>query len=340
MRISHQKHILFLADNSNMSPSTEPVQELPSEAAPDLLEEERAADEAIIRSLCYSDIFGFPLKLEEIVRFSEMAGLSLELAADRLKNGKALHQIVKSAGEFFYLDGREGNCEIRRGRETESKRQLQIALRRLIPLQGIPFLRMAAITGALAALNSPAGDDVDLLIISSRGRIWTSYLFMRCWRYFGHNPDICFNVFLSEGDLVFRNENLFFAREILGSMPVFNRGAFEEFVAANPWIFEIFPSWIPDQERRSYKLDISPRWQRRQKRLETVLTGPLGDLLEFAARKLQSRILIGAAPDAALGVRRNRIKLHKHDNRSPILDKYDERCRERLTRYRELANQA
>ena len=297
---------------------------------------ERAWDEAIIRSLCYSDIFGFPLKLDEIVRFSQEK-MSPEEAAARLAKSAPLSGIVGSDGEYFFLVGREGNCQLRRDREAESKRQLAIALRRLIPLQGIPFLRMAAITGALAAFNSPAGDDIDLLIITSRGRIWTTYLFLRFWRRFGHNPDICFNVFLTEGDLVFRNENLFFAREILGSLPVFNKGAFEDFVDANQWIFDVFPSWTPDPERQIFRLEASPRWRRRQKQLERLLTGPLGDLLEFASRKVQSRILINAAPDAAMGARRNRIKLHKHDNRSPILDKYEQRCEERIARYRELA---
>ena len=320
-----------------MNPSTEPAREPSEQPLPATADAGRAWDEAIIQSLCYSDIFGFPLTLDEIVRFAQQTMITPEQVAERLEHNAALREIVGHEGEFFFLKGREGNCQLRRDRETESKRQLAIALRRLIPMQGIPFLRMAAITGALAAFNSPAGDDIDLLIITSRGRIWTTYLFLRFWRRFGHNPDICFNVFLTEGDLVFRNENLFFAREILGSLPVFHKGTFEDFVEANRWIFQIFPSWSPDPERQRYRLEVSPRWQRRQKQLERLLTGPLGDLLEFAARKVQSRILINAAPDAAMGARRNRIKLHKHDNRSPILDKYEQRCQERIARYRELA---
>jgi len=320
-----------------MKPSTEPAREPSQQPVPAPPGAERAWDEAIIKSLCYADIFGFPLTLEEIVRFAERTTITVKQAAERLANSQALGEIVKSDGEFYYLAGREGNCQFRRDRETESKRQLEIALRRLIPLQGIPFLRMAAITGALAAFNSPAGDDIDLLIITSRGRTWTTYLFLRLWRRFGHNPDICFNIFLTEDDLVFRNENLFFAREILGSLPIFNKGAFEDFVDANQWIFDIFPSYTPDPERQRYNIDVSPRWRRRQRQLEKLLAGPLGDLLEFIARKTQSRILSNAAPDAAMGARRNRIKLHKHDNRSPILEKYAQRCRQRLAKYREIA---
>ncbi len=297
---------------------------------------ERAWDEAIIKSLCYSDIFGFPMTLEEIVRFAQVK-ITAAQAAGRLTNSETLGKIVKERGGYYFIDGREGNCGLRQEREAESKKQLKTALKRLIPIQGIPFLRMAAITGALAAFNSPAGDDIDLLIITSRSRTWTAYLFLRLWRRFGHNPDICFNIFLTEGDLTFRNENLFFAREILGSLPVLNNGAFEDFVGANPWIFDIFPSFFADPVRQGYKLPLSPRWRRRQRRLEFLLTGPLGDLLELVARKTQSRILINAAPDAAMGARCNRIKLHKHDNRSPILDKYEQRCRECIARYRDLA---
>ena len=318
-----------------MSPSTRPLPE-PSKTAGALPGAERSWDEAIIKSLCYADIFSFPLTLEEIVRFADGTRITVEQAADRMAASKPLGELVKQDHEFYYLEGRADNCQRRRDREAESRRQLEIALRRLVPLQGIPFLRMAAITGALAALNAPAGDDIDLLIITSRGRIWTTYLFLRLWRRFGHNPDICFNMFLSEGDLEF-NEGLFFAREILGSLPIFNREVFEDFLKANPWVFRIFPSFMPDPERMRYRIDTSPRWRRRQRQIEKALSGPLGDLLEFLARKFQSRILINAAPDAAMGARRNRIKLHKHDNRSPILDKYEQRCEARLAQYRELA---
>ncbi len=276
------------------------------------------------------------MTLEEIVRFAQVK-ITPEQAAERLKKGKSLAEIVNEQGGYYFVGGREGNCGLRQEREAESRKQLKIALKRLIPIQGIPFLRMAAITGALAAFNSPAGDDIDLLIITSRSRTWTTYLFLRLWRRFGHNPDICFNIFLTEGDLVFRNENLFFAREILGSLPVFNNGAFEDFVGANPWVFDIFPSFFADPVRQEYKLPLSPRWRRRQRRLEFLLAGPLGDLLELLARKAQSRILINAAPDAAMNARRNRIKLHKHDNRSPILDRYEQRCQEVIGRYRENA---
>ncbi len=319
-----------------MNPSTEPAHAStqPYPSAPDI---ERDQDEAIIKSICYSDIFGFPLTPEEIARFAQVK-ITPEQAADRLTNNLSLRKIVKERDGYYFIDGREGNVGLRQEREAESKKQLRTALKRLIPIQGIPFLRMAAITGALAAFNSPAGDDIDLLIITSRSRTWTAYLSLRLWRRFGHNPDVCFNIFLTEGDLVFHNENLFFAREILGSLPVFNNGAFEDFVGANPWVFDVFPSFFTDRTRQEYKLPLSPRWLRRQRRLEFLLTGPLGDLLELLARKMQSRILINAAPDAAMNARRNRIKLHKHDNRSPILDRYEQRCRECIDKYRKLTS--
>ncbi|MHB8923581.1 MAG: hypothetical protein ACYC51_09340 [Thermoleophilia bacterium] len=317
-------------------PSEESAGQAISQTSP---EAGRALDEAIISALCYADIFSFALTVEEIVRFAPKASLTIGTATDRLNSSEALQAIVGREGQLFHLAGREANCQRRLDRETESKQQLEVALKRLIPLQGIPFLRAAAVTGALAAFNSPAGDDIDLLIIASRGRTWIAYFFMRIWRRFGHNPDICFNVFLTEGDLVFRNQNLFYAREILGALPVFNTSAFERFIEANLWVFDIFPSYSPDPVRQGYLLASSPRWRRRQQLAEKVMAGLVGDLLEYILRKIQSRSLIKASPGAALSMRRNRIKLHKVDNRNPILDKYNQRAGVWMTKYREAAGE-
>ncbi len=296
-------------------------------------------DEAMIRALCYADIFDFPLTAEEIVRFAPDTPITIEEAEERLNSDGPLAGIVKREGNFYFLEGRGENCQRRLDREAESRQQLEIALRRLIPLQGIPFLRAAAVTGALAALNSPAGDDVDLLIISSRGRTWTAYFFLRLWRRFSHNPDICFNVFISESDLVFRNQNLFYAREILGALPVLNNGAYDKFIDANRWIFNIFPSWSPSQDRQRYRLASSPLWRRRQRLLERFLSGPLGDLAEYVVHRVQEKNLISSATETSMRMRRNRIKLHKRDNRSPILDKFEQRIQTWTGKYRELSGE-
>ncbi len=301
---------------------------------------ERMQDEAIIRALCYSDIFGFPMTLEEIVRFSPHSGLTVQKAAARLDGRDPLGKIVCRRDEFYYLAGREENCELRRKRESVSKKKLEIALRRLMPLQGIPFLRTAMITGALAAFNSPEGDDVDLLIISAPRRVWTTYFFLRIWRLFGHNPDICFNMFLSEGDLYLQdsNQNFFYAREILGGISILNdTRAFDRLLQENPWIFEYFPSYIPDDERLGLSIERSPRWRRRQNRLEKLLGGPVGDVLEFAARKAQFREMVKNTPGAAGRMSATRIKLHKSDNRPPILNRYEENIRVWLARYDDAA---
>jgi hypothetical protein len=324
-----------------MKPSIKPLPDPEHKPLPASTPEIRKQqDEALIKSLCYSDIFDFPLTLEEVVRFAPDAAVSIDEATERLNADGPLTGIVKQNGDFYFLEGRGENCQRRLDREAESRQQLEIALKRLIPLQGIPFLRTAAITGALAALNSPAGDDVDLLIISSRGRTWTAFFFLRLWRRFSHNPDICFNVFISESDLVFRNQNLFYAREILGALPVFNNGAYDRFIEANRWIFHVFPSWSPNRDRQRYRLLTSPLWRRRQRQLERLLTGPLGDLVEYIVQKVQAKNLISSATENSMRMRRNRIKLHKRDNRSPILDKYEQRVQTWVGKYRELADES
>jgi len=321
-----------------MNPSTQPLPQPDKKAFRATTPESRVLqDEALIRSLCYSDIFDFPLKLDEIVRYAPNQAISIDEAEARLNTEGPLTGVIKRNGDFYYLEGRGDNCQRRLDREAESRQQLDSALRRLIPLQGIPFLRAAAITGALAAHNSPAGDDVDLLIITSRGRTWTAYFFLRLWRRFGHNPDICFNVFISESDLVFHNQNLFYAREILGALPIFNSDVYERFIYANPWIFRIFPSWSKIRSRDKYRLPVSPLWRRRQRYLERMLGGAFGDLIDFLVNKVQTKNLVKSNAKTSMRMRRNRIKLHKRDNRSPILSKYEQRVDAWIGKYHELS---
>ncbi len=301
---------------------------------------QKAKDEAIIKALCYADIFGFPLTLEEIVRFAPGTKISVDEAAERLSKSKALGKVVKKNTHYYYLDGRQGNCAMRESRESMSKHKLAIALRRLIPLQGVPFLRTAMVTGALAAFNSPEGDDVDLLIISAPRRIWTTFFFLRLWRLLGHNPDICFNMFLSVGDLQLKgdNQNFFYAREILGGITILNdTGAQDMLLEENPWIYEFFPSYLKDDERLGFDIERSPRWRRRQRKLEKLLSGPLGDLLEYVVRKAQFREMVKSTPGAAGRMNPSRIKLHKSDNRPPILNKYEQNAAEWVERYRKAA---
>ena len=323
-----------------MKPSTDPKPDIAQSGTTVDDELDRVLDESIIRSLCYSDIFSYPLRLEELVRYATGVKMTMDGAAERLKKSEPLAELVKTDGEFFFLEGRESNCQMRKDREAESRQQLLISQRRLTPLQGIPFLRMAAVTGALAALNAPAGDDVDLLIISARKRTWTTFFFLRLWRRFGHNPDFCFNVFLSEGDLVFRQENFFYAREILGALPIYNDGSFERFLEANKWIYKVFPSYEHGRNRQKYHIPRSPRWIKRQRLMEKLLNGPPGDIFEFTIRTIQTRRLDSPSPGASMSMRRNRIKLHKRDNRSPIMVKFDQCVDEWVGRYRELAGPA
>lgn len=299
-------------------------------------ESKTAKDEAIIKALCYADIFGFPLTLEEIVCYSPGTKITPGEATERLKKSKALRKLVNQNSQFYYLEGREDNCKLRENREALSKKKLNIALRRLIPLQGIPFLRTAIVTGALAAFNSPEGDDVDLLVISSPRRIWTTYFFLRLWRLFGHNPDICFNMFLSLGDLYMKgnNQNFFYAREILGGIAIFDENeAYDELLEINTWIFEFFPSYITTAERQGYQIERSPRWRRRQNQMEKLLNSPLGDLLEYVVRKTQFRQMVKSTPGAADRMTATRIKLHKSDNRPPILSKYEKNVAKWLDKY-------
>jgi hypothetical protein len=143
-------------------------------------------------------------------------------------------------------------------------------------------------------------------------------------------------MFLSEEDLELKGkgQNFFYAREILGGIRVFDEtGSFQRFLDSNRWVFDFFPSYFADEERLGFSIGRSPRWRRRQSRLERLLSGPLGDLLEYAARKTQYRQMVKSTPGAARRMGPTRIMLHKSDNRPPILNRYEQNVRHWLGKY-------
>jgi hypothetical protein len=288
-----------------------------------------SVDHAVLRTILYADVFAFPLRLEEIAHFLiHPVPLSRDLIAQRLAQSAFLRE------RLYMQDGYYATCEhaefvaVRQSREQLAEDMMAEAVRYGRWLARIPFVRMVALTGALAMRN-PAHrrDDYDFFLITAPRRVWLARLcavaLVRLARLYG--VQLCPNYLLSQDDLAQARRDLYIAHEVVQMIPLYGREPYERMLALNDWTHDFMPN--AQQRTQAYLSDADGRlkaW------LEWLLAGRLGDSLErWEQRRKQRRLarLLNQGSDVRLDD--SSVKGHFNDHGQRVLAAY----RERLRRY-------
>ena len=88
-----------------------------------------------------------------------------------LSTSPTLADLLSRNGRYITLAGRESAIETRRHRAAVSSAYWGRAVRYGRLIGGMPFVRMVAVTGALA-MDNLADEDIDYLIVTEPGRLW------------------------------------------------------------------------------------------------------------------------------------------------------------------------
>ncbi len=290
-------------------------------------------DEAILRTLLYADIFDYPLTPHEIHYYLINAAASREVVQSLLDTSAWLRARTAHSQGYVTLRGREAIGALRQARRESSAALWPAARRWGAVLGALPFVRMVAVTGALAVDNAPAGDDIDYLIVTAPGRVWLARALAvlvvrvaRLWRV-----GLCPNYVLAETALAQKRRDLFVAHDLVQMVPLVGLGVYADLRAANRWAAAYLPQAAQPLRREP---DLAPRgWARGvQRGLEWLLGGRLGDALEAWERR---RKLARFAPatqqaHAAAELDAERVKGHFDDHGHPILQRFEARVRAHL----------
>jgi hypothetical protein len=227
---------------------------------------------AILETLAYSDVFDYPLTLDELHRY-------LVMAAGREQILRCVQEmdLVDSQDGYYFLAGRSTIVELRRRRLQSSHSAFQRALRYGRILGGLPFIRMVALTGSLAMLNCEKNADYDYMLVAKAGRVWMArgfaLLLNRVARLFGET--LCPNLIMSEAALEWAPRNLYSAREFGQMVLICGVPTHQDLRVANSWVKDFLPN---------VRLDASTHALNSSNALQTVLEfsfgGRIGDLLE------------------------------------------------------------
>ena len=252
--------------------------------------DERLGD-AIQATIAYADLFDFPLEPEEVWR--DLIGI----AAGGTRSGRPSTR-WRFRVSWRSMD-RTSSCRAgwtwrRPGRSGADAARLWPVARRLGGLIGLlPFVRMVAATGSLAADNPDAAADLDYLIVTAPvGSGWSApWRWRSCVSPAGKDP-VCPNYLLTTRALTLDHQDLFTAHELLQAVPVFGRAVYREMLDQNSWSAR----WLPNRYRRGDGRDgRTPAHHPVQRIGEALLSGPVGGRLEAweANRKRQRLGAVG-----------------------------------------------
>ncbi|MCK5379183.1 MAG: hypothetical protein KAJ78_07250 [Acidobacteria bacterium] len=287
---------------------------------------------AILRSLIYYGIFRFPLRIEELYRFSEVPWPDLETLETEAFS--LVHQgLITRDGPWVHL-GDPTLVEERVEAEARAKRVMPRALRRSRLIARFPFVRGVALSGTISKGVSSRGDDVDFFVITSPGRLWICRVLLMGFKkvfLLNSRRTFCINYLVTEDNLEVPDHNLFTATEIAWLMPTVNPSLFDRFAEANRWADEFLPQWKTDHSSKAGPMRV---WGP-ARAIEYFLSGARGDsldddchgLVERHNRKRYSHIE-GAEFDLALRTAKNVSKHHPKSLQARILEQFDQRILE------------
>lgn len=211
-------------------------------------------EQAVLKTMLYSDIFDFPLTAKEIHTRLISAKASPEQVEQALQSLVKKNKI-KHTDNFFYLKGRKKISALRKKRQKIAKEKWCQAEKLAKTLALTPTIIGIFATGTLAVSNTERQDDIDLMIITRNNTLWTTRLFITpILDLLGkrRKPDsdkisdlLCLNIYLTPKSFTFpkSRRNIYTAYELLQIKPIINKNhSYEKFLSSNSWISDFFPN--------------------------------------------------------------------------------------------------
>jgi len=160
-------------------------------------------------------------------------------------------------------------------------KQLKIAKKIAAFLIRIPFIKGVAISGSLSKNVAYEGSDIDFFIVTKENRLWLSKLFLtaiiKCATFFGLSKWFCINYIVDEKSLEVPEKNIFTATEIITLLPLYGASLFDNFLAANNWVYSFFPNH-PEKTNSTKEPSFTPV----KKIIEWVLNNSHGNKADTA----------------------------------------------------------
>lgn len=280
---------------------------------------------AILAAVIYSDLFDYPLTLDELVRYHVGGRVASGELAATVANSALLARTVERTGGYFHLAGRAQLAAVREIRARQSRRLWRRALVYGRLVSAMPFVRMVAVTGALSVDNIGAVPDIDLLVVTRAGRVWIGrralIAIVRLARLF--RDDLCPNYVLADSHLTLEQRDFYTAHELAQMVPLSGAAVYKRLIRENSWAADYLPNAFG-----SYQMGDDPHRTPPVQRLgERVLSAPVFDGWErWELQRLQAKLrpLLGDAAEVACSP--VQCKGHTGLHRQSVLGRFRQRA--------------
>jgi len=230
--------------------------------------------QAVLYTIMYSDVFDYPVTAHEVHHFLHGMPAEYERVVQALNDDP---RIIRREN-YYFLTGREAILNARKERERLSQELMPYAMEYGRLLGRLPFVRMVALTGSLAVMNVSRNADIDYMLVTVPGRLWTArafvLLFGRLTRLLGHT--ICPNLLVSQNSLQWHRQDLYSARELCQMIPITGQNVYQKLMQENEWVQVLLPNAVMESGGSPPNTQNSIL----QKSLEFILSGKLGDRFE------------------------------------------------------------
>lgn len=284
-------------------------------------------EKAILKTIVFHDLLSRPLSLEEIWHYlyrEKASKLQVFMGLKSLLGQKIIGQETspKSGHIYYFLADRK---EIVPGYFTNfsiSARRWQKVDKVLKVIRWAPFIKVIAVINSLSYNNSRQDSDIDIFIITKKGRLWTARAFIiLLLEIIGQNKNqwyqegkFCLGFAFDESRLnlsrIKYHDDIDFTYWFANLTPVYDRGIYNHLLEQNSWIEPELPNW-QSKEIRSENV--------KRTFFEKLLSGEVGDKLENWLAKIQIGRIWNDPKNRRQGASvvadKNMMKLHPYDKR-------------------------
>jgi predicted nucleotidyltransferase len=204
---------------------------------------------SIIKTIKYSDHFGFPLTASEIhLRLISSEPCSLERVFGTLQL-MLKSKMIQQTQDYYHLPGKKSLVARRSNHLKSSKPQLLRAITLSKKISHAPFIKAIYLTGSLAMNNSKNDSDIDFMIITAEGKLWTTRFILtilttllglrRTPHSINNSGKLCLNLYLTPDSYLLptHKQSIYTAYELIQAVPVYDPSDTRDvLLAANPWI--------------------------------------------------------------------------------------------------------
>lgn len=220
---------------------------------------------SIQKTLAYRSVFRYPLSLYQLKTFlisdKPFRDKTISKSLEHLVN-KGL--VKEKSGKYFLPGTKIIDWENKR---KYTEKLIIKNLKTFNLLFSVPWVKTIALTGSVSAYNSEDKSDLDLLIITAKGRLWITRFFvtllLKLTNKFpnsdGESGKICTNLWMDDSQLKWPEEkqNIYIAHNIALVQPLKDRdNTYLKFLSANLWLnsyLACFPIIAPNGMKKTKK---------------------------------------------------------------------------------------